>query len=88
MNEVTKSEVVKASMLSLIGNPSFQVYMEEVRSMKDLAVRDAVNDLVVGDAGKMSAALGSIRTYLDLLDAYDEASANPTAIQIDESKEN
>lgn len=86
MNEVTKSEVVKASMLSLIGNPSFQVYMEEVRSMKDLAVRDAVNDLVVGDLGKMSAALGSIRTYLDLLDAYDEASANPTAIQIDEEK--
>ena len=87
MNETIKSEVVKASMLSLLGNPSFQVYMEEVRAMKDLAVRDAVNDMVVGDLGKMSAALGSIRTYLDLLDAYDDASANPATIQIDDSKE-
>lgn len=88
MNQVDQSGIVKASMLSLLGNPSFQVYMEEVRAMKDLAVRDAVNDLVVGDVGKMSAALGSIRTYLDLLDAYDEASANPQQIGIDESKEN
>lgn len=66
-----------SAMLSLLANPAFALFVDEIRNMKDQAVRDSVNDAVVGDANKLVVAAGEIRAYLSILDLYQSFADNP-----------
>jgi hypothetical protein len=68
---------LSAAMLQLVSNPAFEEFIAELREMKDQAVRDLVSDGVIGDPSKVLAAGGSIRTYLDILDLYQNFADNP-----------
>lgn len=83
-----KSRVARAAKLSLAANPNFLAYLEELRAVKDVAVRDMVNDSVVGDVNKMMAAAGSVRTYLDILDDFQNIATDLDQSALDEQKEN
>ncbi len=87
-NENEKSARSHAAKVSLASNPNFQVYLEELRSAKDIAVRDMVNDSVVGDVNKMMAAAGNVRTYLDILEDFENISLELDKSNLDEQKEN
>lgn len=64
-------------MASLVTDTRFEVFMDEVSKMREVAIRDSLNDQVVGDVGKMAAALGEIRTYTAILDAYEHYTLSP-----------
>ena len=74
---MSRQNKLAPAMLSLLANPAFEELIAEIREMKDAAVRDSVNDAVVGDTGKMLAAAGEIRAYLSILDLYQGFADNP-----------
>lgn len=74
-------------MLSLLSNPAFESLIEEIREMKDQAVRDSINDAVVGDSNKVLAAAGEIRAYLSILDLYQSFADNPQIVVDGELRE-
>lgn len=67
----TRAVLIKEAMASLVMDPRFRVFMDAVYDSKEIAQRDSMNDAVVGDLGKMSAALGEIRAFTAITDIYE-----------------
>jgi hypothetical protein len=74
---MSRQNKLAPAMLSLLANPAFDELINEIDQMKDAAVRDLVNDAVVGDNNKVMAAIGEVRSYLSILDLYQGFADNP-----------
>ena len=61
---------VQASMMPLCTYPEFEKFMEEVRQMKDDAVRYMVDHTSVASERESLVARGEVRAYLWLLETY------------------
>lgn len=58
------------SMLPLIGDSRFQVFMEEVEQQQKAAMIDACNERVVANERLTLATLGEVRAYDGLISFY------------------
>ncbi len=68
-----KEAKLRAAMAPLVADQRFQDYMDLIREMKDGAVEFAATHDSVKDARATISALGSVRTYLDIISVYDSA---------------
>lgn len=58
-------------MITLAGDSRFQLFVNEVRGMRESAIQDLCNDTVVADHARLAAAVGEIRTYSAILSIAD-----------------
>lgn len=72
-----RTKMLAEAMASLVLDTRFRVYMDCVYDMHEQAVRDSINDAVIGDHGKMAGALGEIRAFTALIDQYEHHINNP-----------
>lgn len=69
--QAEKQERLRAAMESLVANPNFEEFIDELRTMKDASILYAVSHTTVRDQRESLAALGEVRAYLDIIDAYE-----------------
>jgi len=70
-----KAYALQEAMRQLVPDTRFRAFMAEVNRMKEAAVRDACR---ASDHADRDTALGSVRTYVELLDFYAEAGGDVT----------
>lgn len=70
-----RAYALQESMRQLVADSRFRAFMAEVERMKNEAVRDACR---ATDHADRDTALGSVRTYVELLDFYAEAGGDVT----------
>jgi len=76
-----RAKLLTDSMVALVQDTRFEVFMDQVEEMKDNAQRDSISEAVVGDSNKMLAAAGEIRTYIAILDLYHHFLTEPPATE-------
>lgn len=73
-----KYDNLQRAIQSLSELPQFQALVEEIRNMRDIAVREACMDHTVGNAGQLQAALGEVRAFVSILDLCEQHSGGLT----------
>ncbi len=58
-------------MIRLCGDTRFQLFIEQLREMREAAILDLCNDQVVESHAKMAAAVGEVRTYTGIISLAD-----------------
>ena len=64
-----KFDALQRSIAGLNEDPKFHQFLDEIRNLKNMAVRDLCNDSTIGNDGRLRAAIGEVRCYLGILDA-------------------
>lgn len=64
---------IRDAITQLAGSDSFDVFMGAVRDQMDVALRDSLNDEVAKSDRLSLLAKGECRTYLAIIDLYEDA---------------
>ena len=67
-----KDQMLKQAMFSLVGNTNFQLFIENLKQMRENAMLDASSDRVVSDKRLLQTYLGEIRAYGDIIATYED----------------
>lgn len=70
-----RAYALQEAMRQLVADTRFRSFMSEVDRMKNEAIRDACR---ASDHADRDSALGSVRTYIEMLDLYAEAGGDVT----------
>lgn len=69
---IEKREFLAESIRLLSTHEPFKQFMASLGQLRDSAIQDAVRNDVVGNPQTMAAALGEVRTYLDIFALVEE----------------
>lgn len=67
-----KYDNLQRAIQSLAELPQFRAFVDEVRNMRDIAMREACMDSTIGNDGRVKAALGEVRAFVSILDLCEQ----------------
>ena len=75
--EEKRNQRFREAMASLIGNPSFGGFIDQIKQEREQAIEDACLDAVAANDRMSLIAMGEVRCYKAIISLYEEAIAAP-----------